>query len=265
MLTPMVAVTSQRQQLFGFIQEIYAFIYLWREDLWRLTWPFVLLEFIYLWARFFASGGPSHTATAASAYYFFLALATLVPLAARLQKFVLEPGSVAGWLERAPATAVATWIRALVRYIAPAFLILCVAMAFMMWLSNPAHFGPTPTNISIGFAMTLGLSVVMMRFILVFPLSFTDSGPDMRLSWKMTGGHYFRLFLIIGFSTVPFRLVYRLCDALGLYVWNSEAISVSNKLAFYFFAVFLPSTMAIMGQLVVTIVSITLLYRQIER
>jgi hypothetical protein len=261
----MVAITSQRQQLFGFIQEVYIFIYNWRMDLWRLTWPFVVLEFIYLWARFFASGGPDHQdTTAASAYYFFLALVTLVPLAARLQKFVLEPGPVTGWLEGAPATSVAIWIQAFLRYAAPVLFILCLAVIFMFWISNPADYGATPTNISIGLVMTLGLSVVMTRFVFVFPLAFVKGRSDMRRSWEMTSGQYFRLFLIIGLSTVPFRLIYRVCDVLGLYVWNSDAISVSNKLAFYFLAVFLPSTMAMMGQLVVTIVSITLLFRQIE-
>lgn len=168
--------TRGRARLFETIKAVYCFIYQWRKDLWRLTWPFVLLEFIYLWARFYAQGGPGHTlSNAASLFYTGLALATLIPFAARIQHFALHPGRVHTWALPKTGSSVGIWTRAFVHYLAPLCAIFFGASLLIVGLSNPATHGLTVTNLAIGLAMTLGVSFLMTRFLFVLPLAFEGS------------------------------------------------------------------------------------------
>lgn len=81
----------------------------------------------------------------------------------------------------------------------------------------------------------------------------------------MTRGDYFFLFLLFGFSTVPFRLIHRLSDLLGNWVWSLPWTDASDKTALHFYAVFLPSTFAIMSQLVIVIVTMTFAFQARQR
>ena len=255
-----------RNHLFETIRDVYSFIFRWRGDLWRLTWPFVLLEFIYLWARFYAQGGPEHTlSNAASHFYTLLAIATLIPFAARIQHFALHPGLVQTWGGRRTARTVGTWTRALVHFLAPLITILFGASLLILGLSNPATQGLTMTNLSIGLAMTLGVSFLMARFLFVLPLAFEGACDQFGKSWQMTKGSYFFLFLLFGSSTVPFRLIYRLSDLTGTWVWSLASTDMSEKTALHFYAVFLPSTFALMGQLVIAIVTMTFAFHARQR
>lgn len=260
----MTSEALSRSSLFSTISETYRLIFKWRGDLLRLIWPFVLLEFIYLWARFFASGGPVHDETSiVSLVYLSLAFATIVPLAARVQKFSLSPEPINHWPQGGNSRRNLLWARCFGAWCLPLVLTLIVASVAMMLISNPAVYGVTRTNTLIGLAMTVGLSVIAVRLILVFPLAFETGAIDLSKAWQLSKGRYLFLFLLFGFSTVPFRLVYRLCDLVGQEVWSNSAIPVASKLAFYFFAVFLPSTLAIVAQMIVLVVAVTLVYRQI--
>lgn len=254
--------TQDRAGLFSTISETYGLIFQWRGDLLRLIWPFVLLEFIYLWARFFASGGPSHDEVSLVSFvYLFLAFITIVPLAARVQQFALTPGPIGSWLQAGNLSRNRLWARTFFVWCLPLLLAVIAASALMILVSNPAIHGVTSVNASIGLATTLVLSVLVTRLILVFPLAFDREKIDLSKAWQLSRGRYLFLFLLFGFSTVPFRLVYRLCDLLGQEVWSNPGLPVASKLAFYFLAVFLPSTLAIVSQVIVLIVAVTLVYR----
>lgn len=259
----MGALPSRHAHLFTVVRDVYGFIFTWRADLLRLTWPFIVLEFIYLWARFFAAGGPDHSAsTAVSVFYTFLATVTLVPFAARIQRFALDPKPVDGWLDKNPRSAVWVFMGSFLQFIVPVVAIFLIAAFAMMVISDPTTLGLTPANFIIGFVMAISLGVVITRFIFVFPLSFEKERGRMGQSWRMSSGQHVFLFLLFGFSTVPFRLIYKLSEYLGQYVWASEQIAVTEKLSLYFFAVFLPSTMAIIAQLLITIVTVTIVYQK---
>lgn len=256
--------TSIRSSLFSTISETYRLLYQWRGDLLRLIWPFVLLEFIYLWARFFASGGPQHDETSViSLVYLSLAFVTIIPLAARVQQFALAPEPVDNWPQRGNSRRNRLWVQAFCAWCLPLVLTLVLASALMMLVSNPAVYGVTAVNATIGLLLTFALSIMVVRLILVFPLAFESGTIDLSQAWQLSKGRYLFLFLLFGFSTVPFRLVYRLCDLIGQAVWANPALPVASKLAFYFFAVFLPSTLAIVAQMIVLIVAVTLVYREI--
>lgn len=260
----MTSEASRRTGLFSTIGVVYRSLYQWRGDLLRLTWPFVLLEFIYLWARFIASNGPFHDETSlVSLAYLSLALITIIPLAARVQQFTLAPGPVDNWLQHGNSRRNWLCTRAIVAWSLPILLTLIIASTIMMLVSNPAVYGITAVNVSIGLLMTLVLSVIVTRLILVFPLAFDKGIIDLSQAWKLSTGRYLSLFLLFGFSTVPFRLVYRLCDLIGQEVWSNNTLSTASKLAFYFFVVFLPSTLAIVAQMIVLIAAITLVYREV--
>lgn len=256
--------TPDRAGLFSTISEVYRLLYQWRGDLMRLIWPFVLLEFIYLWARFFASGGPEHDELSRVSFgYLFLAFITIIPLAARVQQFALSPGPIRTWRQPGSLSRNRLWTLTFLAWCLPLILAVIAASALMILVSNPAVHGVTSVNGSIGLATTLVLSVLVTRLIIVFPLAFDRGKINLSRAWVLSRGRYLFLFLLFGFSTVPFRLVYRLCDLLGQEVWSSPELPVASKLAFYFLAVFLPSTLAIVAQMIVLIVAVTLVYREV--
>lgn len=258
--------TPDRNSLFSTVTEVYRFFITWRRDLLRLIWPFVLLEFIYLWARFLALGGPTHgEVSLISLGYLFLALMTLVPLAARVQKFALAPGAVDNWVQFASLPRNWLWARTFAAWCLPLVLATLAASALMILVSNPATQGVTRTNVAIGLMLTVIMSVFAVRLILVFPLAFDTGRTTLSDAWRLSRGRYFFLFLLFGFATVPFRLLYRLSDLVGQEVWSNPELPVASKLAFYFFVVFLPSTMAIIGQILVSIVAVTFVYRDVTR
>lgn len=258
--------TPDRNGLFTMVTEVYRFFITWRLDLLRLIWPFIFLEFIYLWARFFAFGGPIHDEISLfSLGYLFLALMTLVPLAARVQEFALAPGPVESWVQFASLPRNWLWARTFAAWCLPLVLAALTGSALMILISNPATLGLTRTNVSIGLMLAAVMSVLFVRLILVFPFAFDTGRIVLTNAWRLSRGRYFFLFLLFGFATVPFRLLYRLCDMIGQEVWSNPGLPVASKLAFYFFAVFLPSTVAIIGQILVLIVVVTFVYRDVAR
>lgn len=255
-----------RNGLFSTVTEVYRFLLTWRKDLLRLIWPFVLLEFIYLWARFFTFGGPAHDEVSlVSLGYLFLALMTLVPLAARVQEFALAPGPVDSWVQFASLPRNWLWARTFLAWCLPLALAVLVGTGLMILVSNPVTLGITGTNVSIGLVLSTVMSVLAVRLILVFPLAFDTGSTLLADAWRFSKGRYFYLFMLSGFGTVPFRLLYRLCDMIGQEVWSNTGLQVASKLAFYFFVVFLPSTVAIIGQILVLIVAVTFVYRDVTR
>lgn len=255
-----------RNGLFSMVAEVYRFLIMWRQDLLRLIWPFVLLEFIYLWARFIAFSGPIHDEVSLISFgYLFLALMTLVPLAARVQEFALAPGAVDSWVQFASLPRNRLWARTFVAWCLPLVLAVLVGTGLMILISNPVTLGVTRTNMSIGVGLSIVMSVLAVRLILVFPLAFDKGRAVLADAWRLSKGQYFYLFMLSGFATVPFRLLYRLCDMVGQEVWANTGLPVASKLAFYFFAVFLPSTVAIIGQILVLIVAVTFVYRDVTR
>lgn len=256
--------TVDRSGLFSTIGEVYRFIGVWRRDLFRLLWPFILLEFIYLWARFFAFGGPGREDVSLISFaYLFLALVTLVPLSARVLEFALAPGPVESWLEFASLPRNWLWAKTFTAWCLPLGLAVVSASALMMLVSNPAVHGLTTTNTAIALALTAIMSVLIVRLILVFPLAFDTGKVALARAWGLSKGRYFFLFLLFTFSTVPFRLVYRLCEMIGEAVWANPDLAVATKLAFYFFVVFLPSTMALIVQFIVLIITVTFVYKDV--
>lgn len=250
--------------MFSTITDVYRFLFTWRRHLLRLIWPFVVLELIYLWARFFAYGGPGHDEVSLiSLGYLALALMTLVPLASRVQQFVLAPEPVESWVDFASLPRNWLWTRTFAAWSVPLILAILAASALMILISNPATQGITRTNGAIGLILTGGLSVLVVRLILVFPLAFDKGSTRLAEAWQLSKGRYFFLVLLLGFATVPFRLLYRMCDLIGEQVWSNPDLAVVSKLAFYFFAVFLPSTMAIIAQIIVLIVAVTFVYRDV--
>lgn len=258
----MVPTPSFRQRLMDTIVQSYRFIYTWRRDLWRLTWPFVVLEWIYLWAQLYAMGGPGHSeSTPASLYFMFLAAATLVPYAARIQGFVLDPQPVTAWRAPGMKSFLKAWARGLLHYLVPALGLMIGVSLLMLIVSNPAVEGLTPANFLLGLVMTGGLALVMTRFAFMLPLSLEGRSDQFARSWALTRGHFAFLFLLYGLATVPMRLLYRLAEALGLWIEGLPDLSLAAKTGLHFYLVLLPSAAAIMGQLLIALVALTLVYK----
>lgn len=242
----------------------YKFVIDWRHDLYRLLWPFVLAEFVGIWGAFL---GRSPIADETSQFLgkvcTVMALVVLIPLAARVQRFALDPKPVKRWelWQFGKDEGLILW--AMVSQAMPMFVSFCFFGTIILIIDGGQENYTAPVPLFFAVLTAISISVFLSRLLIIYPMTLAKGRPSVKETWRLTRGHYIRLLLILGFSTVPFRLVYRLGAFVDSYVW-SDPLNVSPAdMLLYLLGGLIPSAIAAIGQIMMTLVAITLVYKEI--
>lgn len=242
----------------------FQFVLALRKDLYRLLWPFVFAEFIGMWGWFLGrSPLASPWSQLIGDFCLGLALIALIPMAARVQRFALDPKPVERWELWQFGRDEGLLLWAAVNQLTPIFVSFCFFGTIIVMVDGGQMnlFAPAPLFLAVCTAVSI--SIFISRLLIIYPLTLATGRPSLRLSWQLTNGHYIRLLLILGFSTLPFRLIYRLATLVDRYVWSNLDEFTAAKLLIYIFGGLIPSAVASVGQILMTLVAITLVYKEL--
>jgi hypothetical protein len=106
----------------------------------------------------------------------------------------------------------------------------------------------------------IAMSMLAARLILIYPATLARKTISIASAWRLSRDHFTRLLLVWAFATVPFRLAYRLSDIASQHIWHNLPDAVFLKTLIYLGVVILPTTLSVLGQIIVTFVALTITY-----
>jgi hypothetical protein len=243
----------------------YRFAYQWRHDLYRLLWPFVLAEFVGIWGVFLSRvPNASPDGKTIGQISLVMALVILIPLAARVQRFALDPRPVERWENWQFGKDEGLILWAMMVQAAPILLSFIFFGSLIVIIAGPSGNYYAPLPLFLAFLIALSISLFLSRLLIIYPAALAEGRPALRKTWALTRGNYLRLLFIFGVSTVPFRLVFSLTKIIDNYVWTLSWEQPILKSSLYLIGVLIPSTAAAVGWIVMTFIAITLAYSQIS-
>ncbi|TNE36692.1 MAG: hypothetical protein EP347_10315 [Alphaproteobacteria bacterium] len=242
----------------------FKFVLAWRHDLYRLLWPFVFAEFVGMWGWFLSR---SPLASASSKFIgdicLVLALVVLIPLAARVQRFALDPKPVDRWELWQFGRDEGLLIWAAINQFLPIFFSFCFFGTIIIIVDGGKMELFRPLPLSLAVCTAVSISVFLSRLLIIYPLTLSTGRPSVRASWQLTRGHYIRLLLILGFSTLPFRFIYRMGALVDAYVWSDMTNITAQKMAIYIVGGLIPTALSSVGQILMTLIAVTLVYKEL--